>query len=41
MVDNIDIKIDEGMPIKYIQISSVESNTEHTAEEEEEQIQES
>ena len=41
MVENIDIKIDEGIPIKDIKISSVESNTEHTAEEEEEQIQES
>ena len=35
MVDNIDIKIDEGIPIKDIQISSVESNTKDTAEEEE------
>ena len=41
MVDNIDIKIDEGMPVKDIQISSVESNTEDTAEDEEEQVQES
>ena len=39
MVDNIDIKIDEGMSVKDIQISSVESNTEDTAEEEEEQVQ--
>ena len=40
MVDNIDIKIDEGMLVKDIQISNVESNTEDTTEEEEEQVQE-
>ena len=41
MVNNIDIKIDEGMPVKDIQISIVESNIEDTTEEEEEQVQES
>ena len=41
MVDSIDIKIDEGMHVKYIQISSVESNTKDTTKDEEEQVQES
>ena len=40
MVDNIDIKIDECIPVKDIHISSVESNTEDTIEEEEEWVQE-
>ena len=33
MVDNIEIKIDEGIPVKEIQISSVESTIEDTAKE--------
>ena len=41
LVDCIDIKINEGIPIKYIQISSVEPNTEDTVEVEEEQVSES
>ena len=41
LVDCIDIKIDEGIPIKDIQISNVEPNTEDTVEVEEEQVQES
>jgi len=41
LVDCIDIKIDEGIHVKYIQISSVEPNTEDTVEVEEEQIQKS
>ena len=36
----IDIKIDEGIPVKDIQISNVEPNTEDTAEDNEEQVQE-
>ena len=32
LVDCIDIKIDEGIPIKYIQISNVEPDTEDTIE---------
>ena len=32
LVDCIDIKIDEGIPVKYSQISSVEPNTEDTIE---------
>ena len=36
LVDSIDIKIDEGIPVKYIQISSVEPNTEDTVKVEEE-----
>ena len=40
MVDSIDIKVDEGMLVKDTQISSVESNTEDTTEEEEEHVQE-
>ena len=32
LVDCIDIKIYEGIPVKYIQISSVEPNTEDTIE---------
>lgn len=39
MVDCIDIKIDEGIPVKNDQISSVEP--ESTVEVEEEQVQES
>ena len=41
MVDSIDIKIDEGILVKDIQISSVEPNTEDTVEFKEEQVQES
>ena len=40
LVDCIDIKIDEGITIKDIQISSDEPNTEDTIEVEEEQVQE-
>ena len=40
LVDCIDIKIDEGIPIKYNQIRSLEPNTEDTIEVEEEQVQE-
>ena len=40
LVDCIDIKIDEGIPIKHIQISSVEPNIEDTIEVKEEQTQE-
>ena len=41
LVDSIDIKIDEGIPIKYIQISSVEQDIEDTTKTKEEQVQES
>ena len=41
MVNCIDIKINEGIYVKYIQISSVEPNTEDTVEVKEEQVQES
>ena len=40
MVDCIDIKINEGIPVKDIQISSVEPNTEDTVEVKVEQVQE-
>ena len=40
LVDCIDIKIDEGIPVKDIQISSVEWNTKDTFEVKEEQVQE-
>ena len=40
MVDCIDIKIDEGIPLKDIQISSVEPDTEDTIEFKEEWVQE-
>ena len=36
LVHCIDIKINEGIPIKYIQISSVEPNTKDTVEVKEE-----
>ena len=38
LVDCIDIKIDEGIPVKDIQIRSVEPNTEDTVEFKEEQV---
>ena len=38
--DCIDIKIDEGIPIKYTQIRKVEPSTEDTVEDKEEQVQE-
>ena len=41
LVDCINIKFDEGIPVKDIQISSVEPNTEDTVEDKEEQVQES
>ena len=41
MVDNIEFKINEGMLVKDIQISSIESNTEDIVEVEEDQVQES
>ena len=41
MVDCIDIRIDEGIPMKDIQISGVEPNTEDTVEFKEEHVQES
>ena len=41
LVDCIDIKIDEGIPVNDSQISSIESNAEDTVEVEEEQVQES
>ena len=41
LIDCIDIKIDEGIPVKDIQISSVEPNTEDIVEIEEEHVQES
>ena len=41
MVDCIDIKIDEGIPVNDSQIISIPSNTEDTVEVEEEQVQES
>ena len=41
LVDCIDIKIDEGIPVKDTQISSVEPNTEDTVEVKEEQVKES
>ena len=41
LVDCIDIDIDEGIPVKDIQISSVEPATEDTIELKEEQVQES
>ena len=41
MVDYIDIKIDEGIPVKDIQISSVEPDTKDKIEFKEEQVQES
>ena len=41
LVDYIDIKIDEGIPMNDSQISSIESNTEDTVEIEEEHVQES
>ena len=40
LVDYIDIKIDEGILVKDIQISSVEPNTEDTVEVKVEQVQE-
>ena len=40
LVDCIDIKIDEGIPVKDIQISSVEPNIENIVEVKEEQVQE-
>ena len=39
LVDCIDIKIDEGILVKDIQISSVEQDTEDTAEFKEERVQ--
>ena len=41
LLDSIDIKIDEGIPVNDSQISSIESNTEDTVEIEEEHVQES
>ena len=41
LVDSIDIKIDEGIHVKYTQISSVEPNIEDTIEYKEEHVQES
>ena len=41
LVDCIDIKIDEGIPVKDIQISSVEPNTKYRVEVKEEHVQES
>ena len=41
LVDCIDINIDEGIPIKYIQINNVEADTEDTVEDKEEKVQES
>ena len=41
LVDCIYIKIDEGIPVKDIQISSVDPNKKDTVEFKEEQIQES
>ena len=41
LVDCIDIKIDEGIRVKDIQISSVEPYTKDTVETKEEQVQES
>ena len=41
LVECIDIKIDEGIPVKDIHISIVEPNTKDTVEVEEEQVQES
>ena len=40
LVDCIDIKIDEGIPINDIQISSVEPNTKDTVEVKEKHVQE-
>lgn len=40
MVDCIDIKVDEGILVKDTQIRNVESSTEETVEDEEEQVQE-
>ena len=40
LVDCIDIKINEGIHVKDIQISSIEPNTEDTVEVEEEKVQE-
>ena len=40
LVDCIHIKIDEGIPIKDTQISSVEPNTKDKIEDKEEQVQE-
>ena len=41
LVDCIEIKIDEGIPVKDIQISGVEPDTEDTVEFKEEQVKES
>ena len=41
LVDCINIKIDEGIPVKDIQISIVQPNTEDIVEVEEEHVQES
>ena len=39
LVDSIDIKINEGTPVKDIQISSVEPDTKYTVEVKEKEVQ--